>query len=352
MAYRASVLKDSVNDFGERLTSFEVEFPRIILAEFNTHRALSRNSASSRAIPVKKQLKRVLADPFIPDEFGRNQSGMNPNLDRPLTDLEIAQASKYWLEGRDSAVETVVKMLVGERALGGIAKDLTGKSWVRTAKSARFDTLCQVVDALPTDLTDEFEVHESLGLTVEELLNVHKQYPNRLLEPYMWHTVIASGTEWDNFFALRTDGNAQREIRLAALAMRKAMEDSEPKFIDINEDWVPWHLPLVDFEQDRDFFNGLSLHDNIKMAKLISIGRCARVSYLTHAGIRDPQKDIDLALGLLENGHMSPFEHVARPMDIAEHRRNHFSGNFRGWVQARKEIPNEDNFAKVLELAR
>lgn len=345
MAYRAVILKDSVNQNNERLTTLEVDFPRMVLSEFNKHRMLSSGSASSRAIPVKEQLRKVLADPFVPDEFGRNQSGMNPNLDRPLTELEIITASKYWLEARDAAAVQAIKLLIGERALGGLTKDLTGKSWAKTAKRDRFTALCQVVDALPKDLTDPFEVHESLGLTVEELLNIHKQYPNRLLEPFMWHTVIVTATEWDNFFALRTDSNAQREIRLAAVAMREAMGASEPKLINGDEDGIPWHLPLFDFSNPIDLEVAQKSVDD---AKLVSIGRCARVSYLTHAGVRDPEKDIELARGLRVNGHMTPFEHVARPLDIAERRRvGQFCGNFRGWVQARKEIPNENNFAEI-----
>lgn len=344
MAYRALVRADSITERGDRLVTFEVEFPRIILAEFNTHRALSRNSASSRAIPVKKQLKRVMADPFIPDEFGRNQSGMNPDLDRPLTELEVAQASKYWLEGRDAAVEVAVKMLIGERALGGIAKDLTGKSWSATAKSNKFDTMAQVIDALPNNLANELEVHEALGLTVEELLNVHKQYPNRLLEPYMWHTVITTGTEWENFTALRTNTNAQREIMLAAIAMRETLAESIPEYMNSGE--LHWHLPLFDkySGQDADLWQ-----TSVPKSKLVSIGRCARVSYLTHDGQRDPNEDIKLATKLRSDGHMSPFEHVARPMTDEEYQKSIFAGNFRGWIQARKEIPHEDNFAKVLE---
>ena len=346
MAYRAIMRADSITKRGERLSTLEVELPRLILPEYNTHKAVSRNSASSRAIPAKKQLKRVMADPFVPDIFGRNQSGMNPDLDRPLTEIEIAEASKYWLEGRDAAVETAVKMLIGERALGGIAKQLTGKTWARTPKSNRFDTMAQVIDAIPNDLTDDFEVHEALGLTVEELLNVHKQYTNRVLEPYMWHTIITSGTEWENLFALRINSNAQREFMLAATAMREAMQGSVP--IEMVDDGSNWHLPFFDnyTGEDAEIWS-----TSIEKSKLISVGRCARVSYLTHDGKRSVDKDIELGLSLLKDGHMSPFEHVARPMTDEEYETSPYSGNFQGWIQARKQIPNEDNFAKVLELA-
>jgi hypothetical protein len=64
MGYSAKVILDSVSPAGVRLTTAEVTFPRIVLAEFNTHRMLSRNSASSRAIPVEKRIAMVEADPF------------------------------------------------------------------------------------------------------------------------------------------------------------------------------------------------------------------------------------------------------------------------------------------------
>ena len=76
MAYAAKIITDSVSEAGDRLTTMEVTFPRMVLAEFITHRVFSRNSASSRAIPVEKQLQRIMDDPFIPVWWGRNQSGM------------------------------------------------------------------------------------------------------------------------------------------------------------------------------------------------------------------------------------------------------------------------------------
>jgi hypothetical protein len=37
MAFAAKVLTDSVSELGDRLVTFEVTFPRIVLSEFNTH---------------------------------------------------------------------------------------------------------------------------------------------------------------------------------------------------------------------------------------------------------------------------------------------------------------------------
>lgn len=77
MSYSAKILCDSVHsETGVRLTTMEITFPRIVLAEFNTHRVLSRNSASSRAIPISKMIERVKTDPFVPVWWGRNQKGM------------------------------------------------------------------------------------------------------------------------------------------------------------------------------------------------------------------------------------------------------------------------------------
>ena len=48
----AKVIADSVSPKGIRLVTIECQFPRFILAQVNTHRVFSRNSASSRAIPI------------------------------------------------------------------------------------------------------------------------------------------------------------------------------------------------------------------------------------------------------------------------------------------------------------
>ena len=98
MGYSARVLLDSVSPAGVRLTTLEVTFPRFVLAEFNTHRVLSRNSASSRAIPTGKLIDRMLNDPVIPLEWGRNQAGMS--ADDVVTEEEAAQAERVWLQAR------------------------------------------------------------------------------------------------------------------------------------------------------------------------------------------------------------------------------------------------------------
>ena len=62
----AEVVADSVDVRGNRLTSVLVVMPRIIIAEINTHRMLSKNTSSSRAIPFKKMVEAVKENPFIP----------------------------------------------------------------------------------------------------------------------------------------------------------------------------------------------------------------------------------------------------------------------------------------------
>jgi thymidylate synthase ThyX len=302
MGFDAKVLADSQSPAGNRLTTLEATFPRFVLAEFNTHRVFSRNSASSRAIPIAKQLRRVLEEPYVPIEFGSNQPGMQAG---PALSGEKEEAAEgEWLRARDDAVRRVL----------GLVTDPD------TAQGDLLDTLEQVEQATRNkDRPDAW-------------LNVHKQVANRLLEPFMWHTVIVTATEWDNFWNLRCHPDAQPEIRLVAETMRDAAAASEPE--ELTED--EWHLPLVRPE-DRDQVG--SIEDLIK----ISAGRCARVSYLTHAGKRDLDADIELHDRLLESGHMSPLEHPARPLTEDELAANEWSGNFRGWFPYRKSIAGEAN---------
>lgn len=141
----AQVIADSVNPVGNRLTTFVVTFPRIVLAELNTHRMLSRNSASSRAIPFERMLKMVEEDPFIPIAWQKDHKGMQ-GTEYYTDPIEIALLRNRW---EDTALESVL-------AAKGLSK---------------------------------------CGVT--------KQLCNRLLEPFMWHTAILSCTEIENFFYLR-----------------------------------------------------------------------------------------------------------------------------------------------------
>ena len=281
----AKIIADSISPDGVRLTTMEVVVPRIVLAEFNTHRMLSKSSASSRAIPIEKMLARVIDDPYVPETWERNGSGMQGH---GLLDEAAAEVCKStWLSARDFAVRHVNMLLAA---------------------------------------------------------GLHKQTTNRLLEPFMWHTVIVTATEWSNFYNLRCNPLAHPALRNTAEAMRDAQTASTPRFVAPGG----WHLPYFDPERDAD----ISSEERVK----VCVARCARVSYLTHDGIRDPSKDIELAESLLSNGHMAPLEHVARPLtrtswedsDLLDGRhpidiepKHQFVGNFRGWVQYRKTIAGE-----------
>jgi thymidylate synthase ThyX len=261
VAYSASVLLDSVSPLGVRLTTLEVTFPRFVLAEFNTHRSFSRNSASSRAVPTSKLIERVERDPVLPLEWGRNKAGMSAS--DALSSDEAQAAQRVWLRARDDAVARACELLA---------------------------------------------------------LDVHKQELNRILEPFLWHTVIVTATQWQNFFELRCAPNAQPEIREAALRMREAMDRSRPSLVPTGE----WHTPLL---QEDEY--GL----DVETRKRVSAARCARVSYLTHDGRREIAKDLDLYVRLKSDRHLSPFEHVATPAADAE-----YHANFRGWIQMRAEV--------------
>lgn len=138
-------------------------------------------------------------------------------------------------------------------------------------------------------------------------LRVHKGVVNRLLEPTMWITVILSGTDLENFFGLRCHEAAEPHFQHIARMMRAAQEVSSPAVLSPGQ----WHMPLV-FEEDYDWqrAEGRPIEDLVK----VSVGRCARVSYLNHEGKRDIQADIDLHDRLMVQRplHAAPAEHVAQ----------------------------------------
>ena len=159
-------------------------------------------------------------------------------------------------------------------------------------------------------------------------IDLHKQLVNRILEPFAWITVILTATEWTNFFTQRCHEDAQPEIKHLADLMLERFRASGPARVGMGE----WHLPLI-ADDERDL-------GDVVLRKL-SVARCARVSYLTHGGARDHEKDLELYERLVEggaNGHWSPFEHVATPLE----RGDAMDGNLRGWKQFRKFFAAEN----------
>lgn len=314
----AKVIADSVHD-GSRLTTLEATFPRFILAEFNTHRVLSRNSASSRAIPVWKRLADIVLFPFVPLQFGKNKAGMQSEEGIPDEDLEAAKHN--WLVGRDIAVVQAFMLAGGEDQ---ILRDAKGNQ----AAVGVCEAIAKFVSTYPGIISEMRKL--STG--------VHKQHANRVLEPYAWHTVIVTGTHWRNFYALRASPMAQPEIQALAIAMAQAHSQSVPRKLGYGE----WHLPYI-FEEDIQ-----ELGDGMRLAR-ISSGRCARVSYLTHDGRRSLDADLSLADELQKNGHTSPFEHPAATDSIVKVPNNPYGGNLGDkWIQYRKTLPNENDFSRLI----
>lgn len=322
---KAEIVADSINPQGDRLTSLLVTMPRFILAEFNTHRMLSKNSASSRAIPFNKMVKSVEENPFIPIAWQKDHKGMQGSDYFNSPDVETIR--NEWLRGRDEAV-------ISSRVL------------------------------------------HSTGIT--------KQLCNRLLEPFMYHTVLVSGTEWENFFKLRCpqykfNGKIFRSKKDALIEIEKILGESDFNDIDDFLQWAyinegqseihmmavaeaiwdainestpeklragEWHMP---FNRKIDVYGHFKMSEHepldnegvikicgsdIRTARLkVSTAMCARTSYTVIGDEKEFNYTDQFKLHdtLLKSGHYSPFEHCARVMTDEEHH-NYVRGHgFEDW---------------------
>lgn len=297
--YQVKVERDSVGPDGSRLTTFVIEFPRVVLAETVTHRMnsdtwgdgfavcertttpdVSKNSASSRAIPHDRFVAKLKADPYLPAWTGA-QKGMQGGVTTPD---QQSRANAVWLSARDA-------MLAHAEILNGAG--------------------------------------------------VHKQDSNRLLEPWAWVTqvVTSTGSGWSNFFALRCHEMAHPAFRKVARMMFLAMQESTP---DRLARWQ-WHLPFVPRDEALAVWwapSRLSNWRDIPAAVRQSPARCAWVSYESHEKDATPEA-VDRTCERLVGAapvHASPFEHQGTPNgDVGPS----LCGNLPGWVQLRKLLPAE-----------
>jgi thymidylate synthase ThyX len=179
----AKILLDSVAPNGQRLTTWELEYARFVHAELMTHRVFSRSSASSRAIPTRKLMQRIVDNPVLPHVWGQNQAGMQAKEEMPEDKRMIARLK--WLRGMEQMTE--------------------------------------------------------LALELNEL-GVHKQLANRVAEPWMFIKVIVSSTSYDNWIFLRDGLMAQPEIAMLAHQMH-VMYEREDTIVARQQ--TEWHMPYI-----------------------------------------------------------------------------------------------------------
>lgn len=295
---QAILIADTADNSDGRLATMITRFPRRVLAEMNTHRVFGRNSASSRARTLKMVIKSVMDDPFIP-RFTKNTKGMSGRF---VSVEEQAEAERYWLRGRDRAVDTVMELLMGERYSGDLP--------------------------IGPQLDEYYEAYRS-GDT-SSMLSVHKQDANRVLEPYIWHEAIITSSYWKNFFDLRTDlSAADPSIYAIALLMEAALKGSTPVDSKI-------HLPFV---SEADMLTGEESLETARPTLMLSSTESAQISYKDKASAEKSTATTALGERLLSMKHMSPFEHVAYRTDApaVAHLTGDLSGNLSSdWAQLRR----------------
>lgn len=317
----ATVLCDSISEAGVRLLTFEITYPRIILSELNTHRMLSKNSASSRAIPFKKMQENLTGRPV---RFGE----ANPGMQDRGENFKATVAGRKGGFGRFTAEHTAEE------------------AWEEARKDAAFWS----------------KAFYEVGF--------HKQVYNRLVEPYQMVKTVITATEWGNFFWLRDDVAADPTIALLARCMREAQAVSTPDMLKSGE----WHLPYVDVLRSVDgtpplyYLSaddiGTGGHISLEDAIKVSCARSAAASFRnTDYGLEKCKEVYERLVGD-ERKHSSALEHAATPMehvDILEHvnmpgwpetwqegvshadrQGQLWSGNFKGWVQHRKTVDGEN----------
>ena len=297
------IIADSVNkNFKQyRVTTFELEYPRSIHAELLTHRTASKNSQSSRAVPVATTLKVNRENPIYPVIWGKNKSGMSAVEE--LQESDLFAARDIWFEAAENA----------------------------------------------------FKASEAL-----HNIGLHKQWANRITEPFSTIKVVFTVTspDLDGILWLRDDIEAaQPEIVILARKIKEEYAKSVPRELPPGF----WHVPYVAWHDKYGFQyfydeNGNQL--TAEEACKISASCCAQVSYRKLDDTKEKAIEIYNKLFRGAKPHLSPTEHQAKAMfkpiaqaDVDFSPRNwergvtaltskydYKSGNFNGWIQYRQLI--------------
>jgi hypothetical protein len=322
------ILASRHSETGKILWTIRCRYPRWIHAEGRTHRVLriqegvdswveiktpslmededlSRNAGSSRAIPVKKLIDDVLADPAVPLFWGANQKGMQAGGEcSELVDLSF--------------------------------NDLDLLCVTSTSKFDREFAWLQAMNAM----INFARAFDEAGY--------HKQIVNRLLEPFSHITVVVSGTEWENFFNLRIHKDAEPHIQMLAKAIyteqTNALVAGNVQTLHPGQ----WHMPFIATADSSVLVNCDSFPKVFKDTLKLSASRCASTSYKTVEGFdMTMERAIPLFDKLVSNVpiHASPLEHVA----MADKHWD-FHGNGEGGYEHKEDHRNFVGFRQLRAL--
>jgi len=282
----AKVIKHSITTFSEEIATLKLVFPRFILSELNTHRVFTKNSASSRAIPFPKMVKTVKENTFIPIAYQKNHSGMQGTE-------YLSKTVKY---GLTTFIGTLIDTL---QTFPKYSKDYDVLKAEVDEKVAMIETILLPYKFQEKTLDEWWLFARDKAIEAACIMycfGVTKQLCNRLLEPFMWHSVILTSTEFENFFKQRCPKYAlfsenipiefrskkdllryvkqvealefkdsydnltqlewleinkgQAEIHMMALAeaMWDALNESTPQLLQPGE----WHIPYDDKIDDKE----------------------------------------------------------------------------------------------------
>jgi len=184
------ILADSVNEAGDRLTTFRLKYPMAIHAQVLTHRTFSRNARSRRAMNPER-----FADDcdWSPEFYGPAEEGSKMHAG-PLA------------HGRDPNIERIWKA-----------------------------------------------AHSQAVIAASDLIRMgcHRFFSNVLTSPFAHTDVVLSSTRWAGFFEqrmkLQVNGRPVAEPEIYGLA--KSIHDAIAASVPVLMPSHGWHLPMISADE-------------------------------------------------------------------------------------------------------
>ena len=306
MAIKVEFIQGSINAYtNQRITTLVLEYPRIIHSQLMTHRVFTRNSSSTRAIPIKTSVQQIKDNPakYLWTYNKAGMSGMDVTDPKELIDI-----NNYWFFVMQANIK----------------------------------------------FAEHMDSHYKL----------HKQHAGRVLEPFQNIRVCLTSTEWANWEHLRLDADAQPEIQALAKLVKEVMDKNQDnyQYLEEGEYHVPFIKRVFNEVDSKYYYLHPETHEELDLQEAInlSVSICAQTSYRKEDC--SPEKTSKVIDMLFKGNklHASPLEHIATPVPKAmnhsdkplfywpkgithmDRNGKYWSGNFKEFIQYRQLIPNHD----------
>ena len=310
--YKSKIIADSLSPQGDRLISFVIKLPKIVVSEFYTHKMFTVTSSLEKN-SFMRNIEELKLNFFTPISYIKRNlvTGKSKFLNNE-SDLKVDK--EKWVQSKQESVHRALNLFYS-----GVDPELC----------TRLLEPFMISNVIITTSKESLEDFFKMKCPQYEMMTSYNICKYKSKKDFLNNVGLpdekSNYSSW-NYFDWLQINKSKEDIHIQQIAemMWDSMNESKPKQLEAGE----WHIPFDDDIKSENF-KILCLnnpYDNEEELRVeISTSKCSEVSYQNTS--KDYKLHIEQFKMLVETKQFKFFEHCSIVMDNLEYNSYHTGKN-------------------------